>query len=78
MVLLGVVICKCEMSSTHFSQENEHAILMVKCQFMSYTFRQTALEYYYIFFLNRFDRHIIKSYLNIHLLFCVQQLIFCD
>ena len=39
MVLLGVVIGKCEMSSTHISQENEHAILVVKWQFMSYNFR---------------------------------------
>ena len=34
MVLLGVVIGKCEMSSTRISQENEHAILVVKWQFM--------------------------------------------
>ena len=39
MVLLAMVIGKCEMSSTHTSQENEHAILVVKCQFMSYTLR---------------------------------------
>ena len=32
-------IGKCEMSSTHISQENEHVILVVKCQFMSYSFR---------------------------------------
>ena len=31
--------CKCEMSSTHISQENEHAILVVKWQFMSYNSR---------------------------------------
>ncbi len=30
MVVLGVVIGKCEMSSTDISQENDHAILMVK------------------------------------------------
>ena len=37
MVLLGVVIGKCEMSSTHIPQENEYAILPVKCQFMFQT-----------------------------------------
>ena len=39
MVLLGVVIGKWEMSSTRISQENEHVILVVKWQFMSYNFR---------------------------------------
>ena len=39
MLRLGVVIGMCEMSNTHISQENEHAILVVKCQFMSYTLR---------------------------------------
>ena len=39
MVLLGVVIGKCEMPSTDISQENEHAILIVKCQFVAYNFR---------------------------------------
>ena len=68
MVLLGVVIGKCEMSCTHISQENEHAILVVKRQFMSYNFSGIKLH----FFLNLFDRNIIKSYLNIYLLFCVQ------
>jgi hypothetical protein len=33
MVLLGVVIGKCEMPSTDISQENDHAILIVKRQF---------------------------------------------
>jgi hypothetical protein len=39
MVLLGVVIGKCEMPSTDISQENEHAILIVKRQFVAYNFR---------------------------------------
>jgi hypothetical protein len=39
MVLLGVVIGKCEMPSTDISQENEHAILIVKRQFVTYKFR---------------------------------------
>ena len=39
MVLLGVVIGKCEMPSTDISQENDHAILIVKRQFVAYNFR---------------------------------------
>ena len=39
MVLLGVVIGKCEMPSTYNSQENDHAILKVKRQFVTYKFR---------------------------------------
>jgi hypothetical protein len=39
MILLGVVQCKCEMPSTDISQENEHAILIVKRQFVTYKFR---------------------------------------
>jgi hypothetical protein len=39
MILLGVVQCKCEMPSTDISQENDHAILIVKCQFVAYNFR---------------------------------------
>jgi hypothetical protein len=39
MVHLGVVIGKCEMPSTDISQENDHAILIVKCQFVAYNFR---------------------------------------
>jgi hypothetical protein len=39
MVLSGVVICKCEMPSTDISQENDHAILIVKRQFVTYKFR---------------------------------------
>jgi hypothetical protein len=41
MVLLGVVIGKCEMPSTDISQENDHAILILilKRQFVAYKFR---------------------------------------
>ena len=39
MVVLGVVIGKCQMPSTDISQENDHAILMVKRQFVLYNFR---------------------------------------
>jgi hypothetical protein len=39
MVLLGVVIGKCEMPSTDISQENDHAkILIVKRQFNLFNF----------------------------------------
>ena len=39
MVVLGVVLGKCEMPSTDISQENDHAILIVKCQFVAYNFK---------------------------------------
>jgi hypothetical protein len=39
MVLLGVVLGKCEMPSTDISQENDHAILIVKHQFVAYNFK---------------------------------------
>jgi hypothetical protein len=39
MLLLGVVIGKCEMPSTDISQENDHAILIVKRQFVACNFR---------------------------------------
>jgi hypothetical protein len=39
IVLLGVVIGKCEMSSTNISQENDHAIIIVKRQFVACNFK---------------------------------------
>ena len=39
MVLLGMVIGKCDMPSTDISQENDHAIPIVKRQFVTYKFR---------------------------------------
>ena len=39
MVVLGAVIGKCQMPSTDISQENDHAILIVKRQFVAYNFR---------------------------------------
>ena len=36
MVLLGVVIGKCETPTTNISQENGHGILMITCQFVAY------------------------------------------
>ena len=39
MVLLWVVICKCEMPSTNISQENDYAIIIVERQFVACNFR---------------------------------------
>ena len=39
MVLSGVVIVKCEMPSTNISQENDHAIIIVKRQFVACNFK---------------------------------------
>ena len=36
MVLLGVVIGKCETPATSISQENGHGILMITCQIVAY------------------------------------------
>ena len=36
MVLLGVVIRKCETSTTNISQENGHGILKITCQIVAY------------------------------------------
>ena len=38
MVLLGVVIGKCETSTINISQENGHGILMITCQFVAFSF----------------------------------------
>ena len=39
MVLLGVVIGKCETPTINISQENGHGILMITCQFVAYNYR---------------------------------------
>ena len=39
MVFLEVITGKCQMPSTDVSQENDHAILIVKRQFVAYNFR---------------------------------------
>jgi hypothetical protein len=39
MVLLAVVIGKCEMPSTNISQENDHPKIIVKRQFVACNFR---------------------------------------
>ena len=36
IVLLGVVIRKCETPTTNISQENGHGILMITCQIVAY------------------------------------------
>jgi hypothetical protein len=38
MMLLGVVFGRCEMPSTNILQENDHAIIIVKRQFVAYNF----------------------------------------
>ena len=49
MVHLGVVTGKCGMPSTDISQENDHAILIVKRQFVACNFRKTAVDLHYLF-----------------------------
>ena len=71
MVLLGVVIGKCEMPTTDIAQENDHAIL---------AHSQTSICDLQIqinsngptlpFFLNLFYRNVIGTYLSISLLCC--------
>ena len=39
MVLLGVVIGKCETPTIYISQENGHGILLITCQFVAYNYR---------------------------------------
>ena len=39
MVLLRVVIGKCETPTINISQENGHGILMITCQFVAYNYR---------------------------------------
>jgi hypothetical protein len=45
MVLFGVVIGKCEMPSTNISQENDHAIIIVKRQFVAWNLAAVDLHY---------------------------------
>ena len=45
MVLLGVVIRKCEIPTTNILLENGHGILMIKCQFVAYNCIYTAPIY---------------------------------
>ena len=66
MVLLGVVIGKCEMPSTNISQENDHAIIIVKRQFVACMQLQINSSGLTLpFSLNLFNRNIIGTYLNI-------------
>jgi hypothetical protein len=48
IMLSGVVIGKCEMPSTDISQENDHAILIVKRQFVAYNFRKASVAPHYL------------------------------
>ena len=72
MVQLGVVIGKCEMSSTHISQENKHAIARGQMSIYVVHLQINSSGIKLHFSLNLLNRNIIKSYLNIYSLFCVQ------
>ena len=39
VVLLGVVIGKCETPTINISQENGHGLLLITCQFVAYNYR---------------------------------------
>ena len=64
MVLLGVVIRKCETPTTNISQENSHGLPMTTCQIDTC---QTDKQQWtnFSFFPNLFDRNIIGIYLSI-------------
>ena len=68
MVLVGVVIGKCEMPSTDISQENDHAILS-QMSICGLQLQINSSGSTLPFFLNLFDRNIIGTYLIILLLF---------
>ena len=73
MVLLGVVIGKCEMPGTNISQENDHAIIIVNLNVNLWlaNSRINSSGLTLPFSLNLFDRNIIGTYLNIlSLLWC--------
>jgi hypothetical protein len=76
MVVLGIVLGKCEMPSTDISQENDHAILIVKRQFVAYNLNSSGSTL--PFFLNLFDRNITGTYLIILSLFWRKIVNICD
>ena len=39
VVLLGVVIGKCETPTINISQENGHGLLLITCEFVAYNYR---------------------------------------
>ena len=65
MVLLGVVIGKCQTPAINISQENGHGILMITCQLQLQINSSGPIL---VFFLNLFYRDIIGVYLGILLL----------
>ena len=69
MVLLGVVISKCEMPSTDISQEYEHAILNTSICDLQIQINSSGPTL--PFFLNLFYRNIIGTYL------CILSLLWC-
>jgi hypothetical protein len=76
MVVLGIVLGKCEMPSTDISQKNDHAILIVKRQFVAYNLNSS--ESTLPFFLNLFYRNITGTYLIILSLFWRKIVNICD
>jgi hypothetical protein len=69
MVVLGVVLGKCEIPSTDISQENDHAILIVRTSICGLQLQINSSGSTLPFFLNLFDRNIIGTYLIILSLF---------
>jgi hypothetical protein len=70
MVVLGVVLGKCEMPSTDISQENDHAILIYsQTSICDLQLQINSSGPILPFFLNLFDRNIIGTYLIILSLF---------
>ena len=64
MVLLGVVIGKCETPTTNISQENGHGMLMIEFQYVPLTTRINSSAPILVYFLNLFDRNIVGIYLS--------------
>ena len=50
MVLLGVVIGKCEIPTTNISQENGHGMLMIEFQFVPWINSSAPILVYFLIF----------------------------
>ena len=64
MVLLGVVIGKCETPTTNISQENQSWHTHDYTSVCGLQLEINSSEIILVFFLNRFDRNIIGVYLS--------------
>jgi hypothetical protein len=71
MVLLRVVIGKCEMPSTDISQENDHAITHSQTSICDLQIQINSSGPTLPFFLNLFYRNVIDTYL------CILSLLWC-